>query len=148
MDATEGNGMKIFGKEPAWWGGVVEGIIAVLAAFFLPHDLAGILTTLVVAVVGVLTAIAAKDTLLAAGVLLIKAVATLVIYFGYSLDDQQVATIIGLFTVIAGGYLRTQTSSTDKPFLSAASGDVQAVAILDTAAAPSDVDEAGKVQLE
>jgi hypothetical protein len=105
--------MKIFGKEPAFFVGVIEAVILVLVTFGLPHDAAAVIATLTVAVGGVLTAIAAKDTLLAALVSLVKAVIVLVVFLGYDISDESTAAIIGLLTLILGGYLRTQTSSTD-----------------------------------
>lgn len=105
--------MKIFGKEPAFFVGVIEAVILVLVTFGLPHDAAAVLATLTVAVGGVLTAIAAKDTLLAALVGLAKAVIVLVVFLGYDISDESTAAIIGLLTLVLGGYLRTQTSSTD-----------------------------------
>jgi uncharacterized cupredoxin-like copper-binding protein len=88
--------MKIFGKEPAFFVGVVEAVILVLVTFGLPHDLAAVISTLTVAVGGVLTAIAAKDTLLAALIGLTKAVIVLVVFLGYDISDESTAAIIGL----------------------------------------------------
>lgn len=140
--------MRIFGKEPAFYVGVVEALVVVLATFGVSQDAAVVITTLAVAIGGVLTAIAAKDTLLAALIGLVKAVAVLVVFLGYDLTDAQTASIVAGLTVILGGWLRTQTSSTDTRLLSVASSEVPAVAVLNTAATPADVDAAGKVQLE
>lgn len=139
--------MKIFGKEPAFYVGVVEAIVVVLATFGLTQDAAVVITTLAVAVGGVLTAMAAKDTLLAALIGLTKAVAVLVVFLGYDLSDAQTASIVAALTVVLGGWLRTQTSSTDTP-VSVASYSVPAVAVMQQSAVPSEVDAAGKVQLE
>jgi hypothetical protein len=114
--------MKIFGKEPAFFVGVIEAVILVLVTFGLPHDTAAVIATLTVAVGGVLTAIAAKDTLLAALVSLVKAVIVLVVFLGYDISDESTAAIIGLLTLILGGYLRTQTSSTDTPISAPSDG--------------------------
>jgi membrane glycosyltransferase len=114
--------MKIFGKEPAFFVGVIEAVILVLVTFGLPHDAAAVLATLTVAVGGVLTAIAAKDTLLAALIGLAKAVIVLVVFLGYDISDESTAAIIGLLTLFLGGYLRTQTSSTDTPISAQSDG--------------------------
>jgi hypothetical protein len=114
--------MKIFGKEPAFFVGVIEAVILVLVTFGLPHDAAAVIATLTVAIGGVLTAIAAKDTLLAALIGLTKAVIVLVVFLGYDISDESTAAIIGLLTLILGGYLRTQTSSTDTPISAQSDG--------------------------
>lgn len=114
--------MKILGKEPAFFVGVIEAVILVLVTFGLPHDAAAVLATLTVAVGGVLTAVAAKDTLLAALLGLVKALVVLVVFLGYDISDEQTASILGLLTLILGGYLRTQTSSTDTPISKASDG--------------------------
>jgi hypothetical protein len=116
--------MKIFGKEPAFFVGVIEAVILVLVTFGLPHDAAAVFATLTVAIGGLLTAIAAKDTLLAALISLAKAVIVLVVFIGYDISDESTAAIIGLLTLILGGYLRTQTSSTDTPISALSDGQL------------------------
>jgi hypothetical protein len=140
--------MKIFGKEPAFYVGVIEAVVACALTFGLSQEAAVVVLTLVVAVGGLLTALAAKDTLLAALVGVVKALAVLVIFLGYDWSDEKTAGIIAIITVVSSGWLRTQTSSTDTPLLSVASREVPAVAVLTRGAARSDVDDAGKVSLE
>jgi hypothetical protein len=139
IGSTEGKQMKIFGKEPAYVVGVIEAVVVVLVTFGLPQDVAVVITTIVVAVGGVLTAIAAKDTLLAAMVGLVKAIAVLVVFLGYHWSDANTAAIIGVITIVASGWLRTQTSSTDTPLLSSASNEIPAGAILGRGARQADV---------
>lgn len=114
--------MKILGKDPAFWLGVAQGVIAVLVSFGLPDDLAVVVTTIAAAVTGVLVAWTVKDTLLAALLALVQAVAGLVVYLGYDLTEAQVATILGALGVVLGGWLRTQTSSTDTAISARSSG--------------------------
>lgn len=131
--------MKIFGKEPAFFVGVIEAVILVLVTFGLPHDTAAVIGTLTVAVGGVLTAIAAKDTLLAALIGLTKAFIVLVVFLGYDISDESTASIIGLMTLVLGGYLRTQTSSTDTAISAQSSGAVATIKPLDTAAISNEI---------
>lgn len=114
--------MKIFGKEPAFFAGLIEAVILVALAFGVSNEAAAVFGTLALAITGLLTALAAKDTLLSALVSVAKAVAVLVVFLGYDLSDEQIASIIGLITLVLGGYLRTQTSSIDTPISSASDG--------------------------
>lgn len=139
--------MRIFGKEPAFYVGVLEAVIACALTFGLSQEAAVVILTMVVAVGGFLTALAAKDTLLAALVGVVKALAVLVVFLGYDWSDQKTAGIIAIITVVSSGWLRTQTSSTDTRLLSVASPGVPAVAILNQTVMPSQVDVAGEVQL-
>jgi len=114
--------MKILGKEPAFWVGVAQAVIAVLVSFGLDDGLAVVVNTLAAAAAGVLVAWTVKDTLLAALLAFAQAVAGLVIYLGYDLTDAQVATILGVLSFVLGGWLRTQTSSTDTSISAASDG--------------------------
>jgi hypothetical protein len=139
--------MRIFGKEPAFYVGVLEAVIACALTFGLSQEAAVVILTLVVAVGGFLTALAAKDTLLAALVSVVKALAVLVVFLGYDWSDQKTAGIIAVVTVVAGGWLRTQTSPTDTRFLSVAAREVPAVTVVAPGTTQAEVDDAGKVQL-
>lgn len=105
--------MKIFGREPAFYVGVLEALVAVLVTFRLPGlsvEQAGLVVALVVALGGVLTAWATRDTLLAALVGAVKAGLILGAGYGLPITDEQVGLIAALVSVVGAGWLRTQTS--------------------------------------
>jgi uncharacterized membrane protein len=108
--------MKIFGREPAFYVGVIEALVAVLVTFNLPGlstEQAGLVVALVVAIGGALTAWATRDTLLAALVGVVKAGLILGVGYGLTVTDEQIGLIAALVSVIGSGYLRTQTSPAD-----------------------------------
>lgn len=108
--------MKIFGREPAFYVGVIEALVAVLVTFNLPGlstEQAGLVVALVVAIGGALTAWATRDTLLAALVGVVKAGLILAVGYGLTVTDEQIGLIAALVSVIGSGYLRTQTSPVD-----------------------------------
>lgn len=105
--------IKIFGREPAFYVGVIEALIAVLVTFKLPGlsvEQAGYVVALVVAVGGAVTAWATRDTLLAALVGAVKAGLVLAVSYGLTVTDEQIGLIAALVSVIGSGYLRSQTS--------------------------------------
>lgn len=108
--------MKIFGREPAFYVGVIEAVIAILVTFqleFLTQAQAGLTVAAVVAVGTVVSAWATQDTLLAALVGATKALLVLGVGYGAPLTEEQVGLISGLVLVVGSGWLRNQTSSLD-----------------------------------
>jgi hypothetical protein len=111
------NKVTIFGREPAVWVGLIESALTVLLAFGLgiSPETYGPWLAIFVALGGVVTAWATRDTLLSALLGAIKAGLVLFTVYGLSLTDQQQGAIIAFATVLIGGWLRTQTTPTAKP---------------------------------
>lgn len=108
--------MKILGKEPAFYVGVIEALVALVVTFNLSGlsaEQAGLVVGFVVAVGGALTAWTTRDSLLAALVAVTKAALVLGVAYGAPLTDQQIGLVAALVSVIGSGYLRTQTSPAD-----------------------------------
>lgn len=121
------NGFKLLGHDPAFWVATFQSIILVALAFGVQADLGVVLNTIAVAVGGLLTALTVRETLLAALLALVQAVAGLVVYLGYDLSPEQIATILGALSVILGGYLRTQTVSLSTPITRESEGATQQI---------------------
>lgn len=110
--------MKIFGKEPAFWTGLVEAALALflsLNVLGLTDERVSLVMAVVVAVFGVYTAWVTKDTFLGVGVGLAKAVLALSAGYGLDFGVDTTAAIIALVTVVLGGWQRTQTEPVQKP---------------------------------
>lgn len=109
--------VRIAGREPAAWIGLIEGVLLVLMAFGLGigQDVFGPIMAVVTAAGGLYTAWATKDTMLGVILTFVKSVLTLVAVYGVSLNDQQTAAIIGLTSVVVGFWQRTQTSPVYAP---------------------------------
>lgn len=104
--------VKIFGREPAVWIGLIEGVLTMLLAFAIGIDQEtfGPIMAVVVALGGAYTAWATKDTLLGALLGLAKALLVLMAVYGMTLTDQQTGAILGLISLVIGFWQRTQTS--------------------------------------
>jgi uncharacterized membrane protein (UPF0136 family) len=105
--------MKVFGREPAFWVGVIEALIALLVTFKLDglsQEQAALWIAAVVAVGGLVTAWATRDTALAALVAVVKAVLVLGVAYGLTVTEEQIGLVAALVTTVGAGWLRTQTS--------------------------------------
>lgn len=105
--------MKVFGREPAFWVGVLEALIALLVTFNLSGlstEQAGLWVAVIVAVGGLATAWATRDTALAALVAVVKAALVLGVAYGLHVTQEQIGLIAALVTTFGAGWLRTQTS--------------------------------------
>jgi uncharacterized membrane protein len=107
--------MKIFGREPSVWIGLIEAALAFILTTKLFGDnlspeTMGAIMACVVAVLGFYTAFVTKDTLLGVGVGLAKAVIALFAAYGLALSTDQTGALIALVTVVFGFFQRTQTS--------------------------------------
>ncbi len=105
--------MKVFGREPAFYVGVIEAVIALLVTFKLDglsQEQAGLWIAVAVAVGGAITAWATRDTALAALVAVVKASLVLAVAYGLHVSDEQIGLIAAAVTTIGAGWLRTQTS--------------------------------------
>lgn len=109
--------VKIFGREPAAWIGLIEGILVFLLAFGLGIDQStfGPIMAVVVALGGAYTAWATKDTMLGAVLGLAKALLVLMAVYGLTLTDQQTAAIMGIVSLVVGFWQRTQTTPVHDP---------------------------------
>lgn len=116
---------KILGREPAALVGVVESVLAVLLTFGvlgLDQAEAGVIMAAVVAVLGLVTAWATKDTLLSALSGAAKAVLVLAATFGLPLTDNQTGAVVAAITVLGGFWLRQNTSAVETPISAASAG--------------------------
>jgi hypothetical protein len=109
--------IKIFGREPAVWVGVIEAFLAVLLSFGIgiTESTYGPIMAVVVALGGFVTALGTKDTLLGALIGVIKAGVVLIAVFGISLSEQQTGALIAAVSVVFALYQRTQTSPIADP---------------------------------
>lgn len=109
--------LKIFGREPAAWIGLIEGILTLLMAFAIgvSQETFGPIMAVVVALGGAYTAWATRDTMLGAVTGLAKSLLVLLAVYGLTLTDQQTAAIMGAVSLVVGFWQRTQTSPTIDP---------------------------------
>lgn len=110
--------MRLFGREPAFWVGLIEAGLALLLSlnlFGLTHELVSLVMAAVVAGLGVFTAWVTRDTLLGVGVGFAKAVLALAAGYGFSLSTDQTAAVIALLTIALGSFQRTQTQPLATP---------------------------------
>lgn len=113
--------MKLFGREPAAWVGLIEASLALLVALSIVNitsEQTALIMAAVVAVFGVVTAYLTKDTMLGVLVGLTKAVIALAVGFGAHFSPELTASIIAFVVVIVGFFQRTQTSPADTPSFS------------------------------
>lgn len=112
--------MKIFGREPAFYVGLVEAVLMLLLswnAFGITIEVEGSIVAVVTAAFGFYTAYVTKDTLLGVGVGLVKSLIALYVVFGFNLSENQSAAIIALAVFLLGSFQRTQTTPLVKPTL-------------------------------
>lgn len=110
--------VKVFGREPAFYVGLVEAVLALLLSLNvlgLTTETVGAIVAVVVTGLGFYTAYVTKDTLLGVGVGLTKAVAALGVAYGLNLSENTTVAVIAVVTVLLGSYQRTQTSPTRLP---------------------------------
>ena len=105
--------MKIFGREPAAFVGLISGVLALLLSlnlFGLTNENVGLIMGVVTAVFGVVTAYVTRDTMLGVIVGLVNAVFALVAGYGFELSADTTAAAIGVVTVLVGFWPRGQTT--------------------------------------
>lgn len=108
----------IFGREPAFYVGAIEAALVVALSFNIWHlttDTIGIIIAAVSAVFGLYVAWVTHDTLLGAGIGLVKALIALFVVFGLTFTQDQSVAIIGAATILLGMFNRTQTSPIAPP---------------------------------
>lgn len=110
--------MKVFGREPAAWIGLIEATIAmivVLGWVTWTNEQVGLIMAVVVTAFGILTAYLTHDTMLGFIVGFVKALFALGVGFGFHLSPELTAASIGFVTVLVGFFQRTQTSPAAVP---------------------------------
>lgn len=110
---VKANAVQIFGREPAFWTALIEAVLsACLAAggSGLTSKRIALIMAVVTAAFGVYSAYVTKDSMLAVGVGLAKAVLALLVGYGLKLSADQVSTVIAIVTIVLGAYHRSQTS--------------------------------------
>lgn len=114
--------MKIFGREPAAWIGLIEGLLALFLAWNytsmalgLTNETVGLIMAVVTAAFGLVTAFYTKDVQLAVVLGFVKAAVALAVGYGLDLSIDQTAAIITFATVAFGLFNRQQTSPATQP---------------------------------
>lgn len=109
--------MKIWGREPAAFIGLISGVLSLLLSlnlFGLTNENVGLIMGVVTAVFGVVTAYVTRDTMLGVIVGLVNAIFALVAGYGFELSADTTAAAIGVVTVLVGFWQRTQTTPLEK----------------------------------
>lgn len=110
--------MKIFGRDPATWVGLIEAVLVMalsLNMFELSHETIALIMAVVVSAFGIYTAYVTNQTMLGVVVGFTKAVIALAVGFGFEFGPDRTAALIALVTVVIGFYQRTQVSPVVKP---------------------------------
>lgn len=112
------NKLLILGREPAALAGALQAVILVLATllFNLSDNQAGAVALVAIGVLDLYVAYATKDTLLGVAVGLVKASVAAALAFGYTVDANTVALVVGAVTSLLGlAVQRPQTSPVADP---------------------------------
>ena len=110
--------MKIFGREPAVWLGVIAAgltLLVTLGVLDITSDQTALLMAAITAVFGVITAYLTSDTMLGVLIGAANAIIALAVGFGLNVSPELTASIIGVVTVLTGFFQRTQTSPAAQP---------------------------------
>lgn len=107
----------IFGKQPAFWLGVLQAILAfvltlhsVATELHLTDERVGGIMAVLFGVLGVYEAWVVRDTMLAALTALAKAVIALLLVYGFEVTPDTAAAVLGLVAILAGAFIRDRTS--------------------------------------
>ncbi|MCW2758044.1 MAG: hypothetical protein JWO46_1790 [Nocardioidaceae bacterium] len=122
---TTKKSIKLLGQEPAALVGALEAVLTVFLSFGvlgLDQNKVALIVAAVSALLGIVTAYATKDTLLAAIIGFAKAVLVLAAAYGLSLTDSQTGSLIAVITMVGGLYLRSKTNSIATPISNASPG--------------------------
>lgn len=133
--------MKVFGREPAFWVGVVQAVIAFVLTIAQVADalnLSDERTAWIMAVVNGISALflayVMRETMAAALVEVAKAVVGLMVAYGIALTTQQMSIVAGLVALIGAGYLRSQGAPLAIPKFNSSYNDQTLTAKLQVAA--------------
>jgi len=113
--------MKIFGREPAAYVGLVEGAVALALTtnvFHLSTDWVTAIMAALTALGGIYTAYVTKDTLLGPVIGLAKAAFMVAVLLGFNLTVDQTGAVIAAITLLFSFFQRTQTSPAVTPSFS------------------------------
>lgn len=106
--------MKLFGRDPSVTWSVIAAALAALAAFKFPLTevmIAGIMTVLYAGSDMITAFVVKSDRQLPLVIGFAEATLTLILIFGMEMTLGQVASIMGLVTVVAGAFIRTQVDA-------------------------------------
>ncbi len=105
--------VRILGREPALWAGLLNAIIYMLGAlvFHLSPKMESVLIAVVAAVLGLIVAWQTRDGLSAAILGLAKAVLALVLGLGLKVSADQQAAILTLVAALTAMFVRTQATA-------------------------------------
>jgi hypothetical protein len=104
---------QIFGRDPAFWSGLVTAVLGVALSFGLfglTEPVAAAITGVVSAALAFYVAWATKDTMLGVGVGVARTVLILVATLGFALTEAQNAAVISLVSLLFGMWNRDRTS--------------------------------------
>ena len=110
--------VKVFGREPAFWVGVIEALLGILLSWHvlgLGVEQIGGIMAVVVALSGVYVAYVTRDTMLGVLVGFAKAVIICMAAFQVHLTEAQITSVIALVTILGGAFNRTQTEVALRP---------------------------------
>lgn len=114
----------IFGRQPAFWLGVLQAILAfvltlhqVAAQLHLTDERVGAIMAVLFALLGVYEAWLVRDTAVAALTAAAKAVIALLIAFRLEVSPDTAAAVLGFVAIAGGLFVRSQTSPLVKPSL-------------------------------
>lgn len=109
--------MRIFGREPALWLGLVGAIVSALGAFVvhLTTDQQGVLNAVAALVVGLVVAFATHDGQSAAVLGLIKGLLALAVAFGAHLSPDSQAILYTVAAAVVAMFVRTQATAPAPP---------------------------------
>lgn len=109
--------MKIFGKQPALWLGIVGAALAMLMTFHgvavelhLTDERVGAIMAGLFAVLGAYEAWVVRDTMLAALTALGKAAIAILLAYNFEISADQTAAILGFLSIASGLIIRDRTS--------------------------------------
>lgn len=107
----------IFGREPAFWIGVIEAGLALFVSLVLKWsaEQVGAVMAVVTVAFSIYTAWVTTQTMLAGLVGLAKAVIALALAFGFDLPPDVAGSVLALVTIVAGGYNRASTEVAHTP---------------------------------
>lgn len=109
--------MRIFGREPAVWLGLVGAVVAALSAFWLHLSVEqqGALGAVTALVVGLITAASTGDGVVAAVLGLGKGLFLLMVSFGLHLSPSDQAVLYALLAAVLAAFVRTQVVAPAPP---------------------------------
>jgi len=112
--------MKIFGREPAVYTGLLAAVLALVVSidkFDFSAEEAAAIMGVIFAVLGVYTAWVTDQTLLGVFIGLAEAVIAWAAVYGWDLTTDQTAGVMAVITAVAGVVQRTQVSPVATPNL-------------------------------